>query len=389
MARIIKSIFNSNAILGDTEAKRRQSMMAAARGAQSQPYNQIGGAAAGLIGNRLRQELFPTMEEEASEIRQDVLKRVVNDPMFEPNKSPFATKQILINELTDSYRETNNPALLQDILKGSSTLAKDRIAMKNSFLEGQIKVKDLLLRTTQLEEAQAEQAARVAGKLFNQQDINAAEDNLRKEFTDAFKVYGARKDALATMITLSKKKTNQADIALMINYFKAGDPNSAVLTGEIDLGKLVLSLSGKAKKLVENLLKGDLLDDTQRTNLINAAAARYNENAMQMSDTIDNLTVVATNRGLNPQNIITQDVLGLYDFDDGVFLERNIEIPSPEQVQEEIKTQTPPSTQTPQDFNIDDDALKKMQDYGVGNDNALLFDQVEEEEEEDEFGGVV
>ena len=87
--------------------------------------------------------------------------------------------------------------------------------------------------------------------------------------------------------------------------------------------------------------------------------------------------------------VLSKTFFSFYDFDAGEFLERNIEIPSPEQVQEEIETQTPTSTQTPQDFNIDDDAANRMQEYGVGGDNALLFDQVEQEEEEDEFGGIV
>ena len=388
MARIIKSIFNSNAILGDTEEKRRQSMMAAAGGAQSQPYNQFGGAAAGLIGARLRQEFFPTMEEEASEIGKDILKRVSNNPMFNPNKSPFASKQVILDELTEAYRETNNTAILKEVIKGSSQLAAQKQQMQNSFLEGQIKTQDLALRTIQLEEAEAKQGARITGRLFEPEKVMAAENTLRTEFGNRFEDYSQRRSAVSAMKSLAKQNSIGADIQLIVNYFKAGDPNSAVLTGEADLAQTINSLGGKLLKAYNKLIQGEMLSDPQRVELINAAATRYNENAMELSSYIDNLILTANNRGLNPDNIITDKVLGIYDYETGEFLERNVEIPTKKEVQEEIvKQKKAQGVETIQDLNLPDDYGDQLNRYGVGNDNALLFDQVDEEE--DEFGGIV
>ena len=329
MARIIKSIFNSNAILGDTSAKRQQSMMAAARGAQQQPYNQIGGAAAGLIGSRIRQQFFPTKAEEANEVAKQIMREVAT--VIDPSDPVNFKREVVARLGMAAQQDPQNTSLVRLAAQEASKfgeLEKKTNADRISAVREQVGLarERLDLRTAQDDAkfAAFERLMQSRGRLIDPNEINQAENILSERFDKRYEDYENRRSAVSAMMTLAQQDTGVADLSIITNYYKAQDPNSAVLRDETDIAKAATSLGGLFEQAWKEYKTGSKLSNTMRQELIEAAASRYNENHKDIVAYHDFIYNTAVRRGLNPKNVISNAIAPVYNFDTGSFDEVEI-----------------------------------------------------------------
>lgn len=126
----------------------------------------------------------------------------------------------------------------------------------------------------------------VAASLQKLMDLNEknkgeqmkAEGELRKEFNPKAERYNAIQTAYAALPSLKDLKNGVADHALVLSYYKIFDPTSVVSTNETGQ---IASATGIVSRLGEQaanrLISGEQLTPEQRTNLYNAAKAKFDQ----------------------------------------------------------------------------------------------------------------
>ena len=110
----------------------------------------------------------------------------------------------------------------------------------------------------------------------NKSEQMRAEGDLRKEFNPKAERYNAVQTAYSALPSLKDLKNGVADHALVLSYYKIFDPNSVVSTTETGQ---IASATGIVSRLGEQaanrLISGEQLTPEQRTNLYNAAKAKF------------------------------------------------------------------------------------------------------------------
>lgn len=112
----------------------------------------------------------------------------------------------------------------------------------------------------------------------NKSEQMKAEGDLRKEFNPKAERYNAVQTAYSALPSLKDLKNGVADHALVLSYYKIFDPNSVVSTTETGQ---IASATGIVSRLGEQaanrLISGEQLTPEQRTNLYNAAKAKFDQ----------------------------------------------------------------------------------------------------------------
>lgn len=279
MARIIKSIFNSNAILGDTEAKRQQSLMAAARGAQSQPYNQIGGAAAGLIGNRLRQEFFPSEGEQASEIMKNESLKLAQ--VLDPSKYPEEFKLELGNRLAQIGNQQGNQSLLAsgvDLIQKTNQGIREGRAKRVQDRKAEVELQQAN-RALRRQESIDEYAAKGGmGAIPDREGQDKFKSDLRAEYISQTEAFMTRRTGMEAVRALANQGTRQAHLKLVIASLKVLEPNSAVLTEEQKIATNTAEVRQRLQTYLNMLeeTKGNLTPE-QVAEIVTSTEAVYSE----------------------------------------------------------------------------------------------------------------
>jgi len=126
----------------------------------------------------------------------------------------------------------------------------------------------------------------VAASLQKLMDLNEknkaeqmkAEGELRKEFNPKAERYNAIQTAYATLPSLKDLKNGVADHALVLSYYKIFDPTSVVSTNETgQIANATGLVSRYGEQAANRLISGEQLTPEQRTNLYNAAKAKFEQ----------------------------------------------------------------------------------------------------------------
>lgn len=278
MARIIKSIFNSNAILGDTEAKRRQALMGAAAGAQQQPYNQIGGAVAGLLGARVRQELFPTQAERGQRIEKEIYKQMALEEGVDFINKPFESNALLLKRVGEEAVRTENTQLIRSVAEATQELQAQAMDLKSKQQQAKLARQQYLNAVSQgditkinLAKATRDQALEERGLLNRGEQITYLE-KVRSDFKEQFD--DVRKGAATFKRLLSMPNTGSGDFQLISGFIKLVD--DSIITGEEFA--LAAGSAGKAQEILnyfKSFTEGDVLNDKARALIKQTAGYLY------------------------------------------------------------------------------------------------------------------
>ena len=112
----------------------------------------------------------------------------------------------------------------------------------------------------------------------NKSEQMKAEGELRKEFNPKAERYNAIQTAYATLPSLKDLKNGVADHALVLSYYKIFDPNSVVSTNETgQIANATGLVSRYGEQAANRLISGEQLTPEQRTNLYNAAKAKFEQ----------------------------------------------------------------------------------------------------------------
>ncbi len=112
----------------------------------------------------------------------------------------------------------------------------------------------------------------------NKSEQMKAEGELRKEFNPKAERYNAIQTAYATLPSLKDLKNGVADHALVLSYYKIFDPNSVVSTSETgQIANATGLVSRYGEQAANRLISGEQLTPEQRTNLYNAAKAKFEQ----------------------------------------------------------------------------------------------------------------
>jgi hypothetical protein len=112
----------------------------------------------------------------------------------------------------------------------------------------------------------------------NKGDQMKAEGELRKEFNPKAERYNAIQTAYAALPSLKDLKNGVADHALVLSYYKIFDPTSVVSTNETgQIASATGIVSRFGEQAANRLISGEQLTPDQRTNLYNAAKAKFDQ----------------------------------------------------------------------------------------------------------------
>ena len=269
MARLIQSIFSGGKTgatgsggFTDEELSDYQKALLRGKQAAGKTGNPITAAAGGLLGQMARKKFFPTDEEEANKVLKQAMAQVAET--IDPSDSLNFNREV-IGLLSVMAQNKKNP-VLAGIISEESQKVKDAEVNKEKdrlyVLTAQTKLRqDILNVKTAEQKAEYDNLVRLIrskGRFVDPEKITNVENKYRDEYKKKWDEYSLRANAFKSMLTNIANDTKAGDLAAIIAYFKTLDPNSAVLTGEVDLAKKAQELGGLALivgKTVQDLLQ--------------------------------------------------------------------------------------------------------------------------------------
>ena len=404
MARLIQSIFSGGKTgatgsggFTDEELSDYQKALLRGKQAAGKTGNPITAAAGGLLGQMARKKFFPTDEEEANKVLKQAMAQVAET--IDPSDSLNFNREV-IGLLSVMAQNKKNP-VLAGIISEESQKVKDAEVNKEKdrlyVLTAQTKLRqDILNVKTAEQKAEYDNLVRLIrskGRFVDPEKITNAENKYRDEYKKKWDEYSLRANAFKSMLTNIANDTKAGDLAAIIAYFKTLDPNSAVLTGEVDLAKKAQELGGLALTVWNSWQDGSGLTPKLKQELAQAASSSVNTASQSLKVEQDFYTQLADRKGLNVDSIVYGEALQRYEFDNDNFDPKNtdtwgsfVEIPLPEEVTKEEKPKLEPATESvitsnPYNASGDDNFEETRQNLLDKLQTVLL--PVEDEEEED------
>lgn len=404
MARLIQSIFSGGKTgatgsggFTDEELSDYQKALLRGKQAAGKTGNPITAAAGGLLGQMARKKFFPTDEEEANKVLKQAMAQVAET--IDPSDSLNFNREV-IGLLSVMAQNKKNP-VLAGIISEESQKVKDAEVNKEKdrlyVLTAQTKLRqDILNVKTAEQKAEYDNLVRLIrskGRFVDPEKITNVENKYRDEYKKKWDEYSLRANAFKSMLTNIANDTKAGDLAAIIAYFKTLDPNSAVLTGEVDLAKKAQELGGLALTVWNSWQDGSGLTPKLKQELAQAASSSVNTASQSLKVEQDFYTQLADRKGLNVDSIVYGEALQRYEFDNDNFDPKNtdtwgsfVEIPLPEEVTKEEKPILEPATESvitsnPYNASGDDNFEELRQNLQNKLESALV--PVEDEEEED------
>tara|TARA_R110000764_G_scaffold74265_1_gene150829 strand:- start:120 stop:1340 length:1221 start_codon:yes stop_codon:yes gene_type:complete len=404
MARLIQSIFSGGKTgatgsggFTDEELSDYQKALLRGKQAAGKTGNPITAAAGGLLGQMARKKFFPTDEEEANKVLKQAMAQVAET--IDPSDSLNFNREV-IGLLSVMAQNKKNP-VLAGIISEESQKVKDAEVNKEKdrlyVLTAQTKLRqDILNVKTAEQKAEYDNLVRLIrskGRFVDPEKITNVENKYRDEYKKKWDEYSLRANAFKSMLTNIANDTKAGDLAAIIAYFKTLDPNSAVLTGEVDLAKKAQELGGLALTVWNSWQDGSGLTPKLKQELAQAASSSVNTASQSLKVEQDFYTQLADRKGLNVDSIVYGEALQRYEFDNDNFDPKNtdtwgsfVEIPLPEEVTKEEKPILEPATESvitsnPYNASGDDNFEETRQNLLDKLQTVLL--PVEDEEEED------
>mgnify|MGYP003624798142 FL=1 len=404
MARLIQSIFSGGKTgatgsggFTDEELSDYQKALLRGKQAAGKTGNPITAAAGGLLGQMARKKFFPTDEEEANKVLKQAMAQVAET--IDPSDSLNFNREV-IGLLSVMAQNKKNP-VLAGIISEESQKVKDAEVNKEKdrlyVLTAQTKLRqDILNVKTAEQKAEYDNLVRLIrskGRFVDPEKITNVENKYRDEYKKKWDEYSLRANAFKSMLTNIANDTKAGDLAAIIAYFKTLDPNSAVLTGEVDLAKKAQELGGLALTVWNSWQDGSGLTPKLKQELAQAASSSVNTASQSLKVEQDFYTQLADRKGLNVDSIVYGEALQRYEFDNDNFDPKNtdtwgsfVEIPLPEEVTKEEKLKLEPATESvitsnPYNASGDDNFEETRQNLLDKLQTVLL--PVEDEEEED------
>jgi hypothetical protein len=129
---------------------------------------------------------------------------------------------------------------------------------------------------------------------------NALADDFNKASSD----FSDRTNAYIGFNEAAKSKGGAADIALVFGFMKMQDPRSTVREGEVASVKNATNVSDRIQGLYNSLLKGTILGDQQRAQVIKEAQAAYAAASLMQNRVTKTYTERAMRAGLDPRDVV-------------------------------------------------------------------------------------
>lgn len=404
MARLIQSIFSggktgATGSGGFTDEELAEYQKALMRGAKAagKTGNPVTAAAGGLLGQLARKKFFPTDEEEANKAVKEARSQVAQ--IIDPSDSLNFNREV-IRLLAVMAQNKNNPVLAGIISEESQKVKDAEVKKENDrlyTLTAQTKLRqDLLNVKTAEQKAEWDNLVRFTrskGFLVDPEKINTLETKYREEYKKKWDEYSIRANAFKSMLTNISNNTKSGDLAAIIAYFKTLDPNSAVLTGEVELAKKAQELGGIAITAWNSWKEGSGLTPKLKQELAQAAASSVNTASQSLKVEQDFYTGLSERKNLDVNNIVYGEALQNYEFDNENFDPKNtdtwgkfVEIPLPEKVTIEENPKLEPAEEpvvTSNPYNRSSDTNFKAAIENLKNRVQPALVPVEDEEKED------
>ena len=403
MARLIQSIFSGGKTgatggsgFTDQElAEYQKALMLGARAA-GKTGNPVTAAAGGLLGQMARKKFFPTDEEEANKLVKQAQSQVAQ--IIDPSDSLNFNREV-IGLLSVMAQNKNNPVLTSIISEGSQEVKDAETKKENDrvfTLTAQTKLRqDMLNVKTAEQKAEYDNLVRLIRskeRFVDPEKITNVENKYRDEYKKKWDEYSIRANAFKSMLANISNNTKSGDLAAIIAYFKTLDPNSAVLTGEVELAKKAQELGGIAITAWNSWKEGSGLTPKLKQELAQAASSSVNTASQSLKVEQDFYTTLSERKGLNVANIVYGEPLQMYEFDNEKFDPENtdtwggfVEIPLPEEVNKEEKPKLEPAAETvitSNPYNASGDANFEEARQNLLNKLQPVLLPVEDEEEE-------
>ena len=359
--RLIQSIFSGGKTgatgsggFTDEELADYQKALMRGRQATGAGGNPVLGAAGGLLGQMARKKFFPTDEEEANKVVKQAQSQVAE--IIDPSDSLNFNREV-IRLLAVMAKGKKNPVLAGIISEGSQKV-KDAEVQKEKdrvfTLTAQTKLNNdrLSLKTAKEAKEYADKVRllNMQGKFTDLEKISNLENKYRDEYKKKWDEYSLRANAFKSMLTNISNNTKAGDLAAIIAYFKTLDPNSAVLTGEVDLAKKAQELGGLALTVWNSWKDGSGLTPKLKQELAQAASSSVNTASQSLKVEQDFYAGLSERKNLNADNIVYGEPLQMYEFDNERFDPNNtdtwgkfVEVPLPEGVTVEEKPKLKPA----------------------------------------------
>jgi len=127
---------------------------------------------------------------------------------------------------------------------------------------------------------------------------------LRKEFTGQTKDFVKVRDANRRIGAAAERPTAAGDMALIFNFMKVLDPGSTVREGEFATAQNATGVPSRIMNTYNNILRGERLNPTQRTDFVSQANNLYEAQLGGLSQLENQYTALSKTFGVDPKNVI-------------------------------------------------------------------------------------
>jgi hypothetical protein len=155
---------------------------------------------------------------------------------------------------------------------------------------------------SKLQNTQNNAQLRLANTIANQGQ--QGEDRLRNQWLQNTKDFSILQNSYNNVVGAANNKDANGgpnDMALIYNYMKMLDPNSAVMPGEYANAENTAGVSDKIRQMYNKAADGTKLTPTQRGSFMDAAKLLYDNKLQGYNNLKAGLTEVAVKRGYDPK----------------------------------------------------------------------------------------
>lgn len=132
----------------------------------------------------------------------------------------------------------------------------------------------------------------------------ASEDGLRQEYTKQSSTFLEVQRSYSRIQASGKEPTAAGDLALIFSYMRILDPSSTVREGEFANAQNSAGILDQVRNMYNKALTGKRLADNQRKDFLGRAEQLYNAQKQIQNNTEAYYRNLATQRGLNPENVV-------------------------------------------------------------------------------------
>lgn len=202
--------------------------------------------------------------------------------------NPLAGQAYIKQVMPDAQISVNETGEVAQVTIPTTKLQKD----SNGALQ-EVKTNESFSFNISKGEINAQQRSQLTGQWFDKFNKNKSID-----------AYLGRSLHFNQITALAAKKTNVADLGLLVNYMKVIEPTSAVQQGELATVENAPGVSQRVIGLYNGLRGGGTLSDDVRKNLIEASKSMYNSFRDPAIQAGRNIAEIARRQGLNPNNVV-------------------------------------------------------------------------------------